>query len=249
MPRKKKPEMPVSSLQGRQLEILAPYVTRISLQMPEDFTEIQWTAVGGSLSMARGATAWWCGDWLNQGEAKFRDKAIQAACELLNIDPGTANTYRSVCEMFPPERRRDLLSFEHHKEVRGLDRRHQEKWLDEAAGQKWSRADLRRNMKEAGVKQQPKIELVENGQRRTTVELYEKFREYMEQVPILWEPLRDLLETIGEQWETRLPQPQALDMLEKTIDEFLVTLHRLQTTTLEIEKLENQSSHDTDAPG
>lgn len=243
MPRKKKPEKKAqvpAVMEGKRLELLAPIVTKTELKMPEGFTTTDWTRVGEALCITRGAVAWWVGDWINQGEDRLEQhEAVQLACTLLNIEPGTATTYASVCRTFGPERRRDLLSFEHHKEVRGMDRRHQDKWLDEAAGQKWSKADLRRNMKEAGVKQQPKLVLSpDNGPRRTTVELYEKFKEYMEQAPLLWEPLDELLGSIRDRWETRLPSGQVLDMVEKTIEEFVETLHRLQATTLELEKLE-----------
>jgi hypothetical protein len=53
-----------------------------------------------------------------------------------------------VARRFEVSRRHDKLSFQHHYEVAGLSETEQDLWLAMAAGQKWSKSQLRAKLRE-----------------------------------------------------------------------------------------------------
>src|SRR5262249_35172030 len=61
----------------------------------------------------------------------------------------TLRNYSWVASRFPLSRRRDSLSFGHHAEVAALDEEEQEAWLRRADLRRWSRNELRRNVRQA----------------------------------------------------------------------------------------------------
>lgn len=233
-----------SAADDRQLSLLSPHVTRTSLTLPSSLSFDDWADMGRALKLCGSALGWWVGDWVIQGEERFKDKAIQVIEEITGLDPGTIATRQSVCRAFPKARRRQL-SFEHHKEVYMLTEKQQEKWLDKAVEGHMTRAELRGAIKNAGLRKTKKRGAV--AQTKPTTELYNDLKESIGMVLQLVPPLVELFTTVNEQWEERMPTPQVLDMMERTNEEFLQALHKAQANVLELEGVEAKPAGDDEA--
>jgi len=59
---------------------------------------------------------WWLGDWLNYGERQYGEMYSQAI-EEVNLDYGTLRNFKYVSSRIELSRRRDKLSWFHHREV------------------------------------------------------------------------------------------------------------------------------------
>jgi len=62
------------------------------------------------------ASNWHLGDWLSFGEATYHERAYSAVDPAL-FDPTRTARARNTVDAFPPEDRREDMSFEHHAEV------------------------------------------------------------------------------------------------------------------------------------
>ena len=67
--------------------------------------------------------------------------------EITGLDYQTLRNYLWVATHVALSRRRDALSFQHHAEVAALEAEEQDRWLSTAAGLKWSRNELRRQLR------------------------------------------------------------------------------------------------------
>jgi len=101
-----------------------------------------WAAFGETLKQVDGALHWWIGDWLNFGEARYGERYAQAI-EDTGFAYATLRDDKWVSSRFGVSRRRDILSWSHHKEVAGLDETEQDKLLDAAIKEKYSVRQLR----------------------------------------------------------------------------------------------------------
>jgi murein tripeptide amidase MpaA len=82
---------------------------------------------------AEGAVQWWLGDWWAFGEHRYGDrKAIVEAEEWEGPKFQACRDAGWVCRAFETSRRRDVLSFNYHKEVAALPPKQQDHWLDRA---------------------------------------------------------------------------------------------------------------------
>jgi predicted HicB family RNase H-like nuclease len=106
----------------------------------------EWTALGAKLGTYVNASAWWLGDWLAFGQAKY-GRRYKSAVALTGLDYQTLRNYAVVSRRFASSRRRADLSFQHHAEVCALPDAEQESWLDRAAAHNWSRNELRRHIR------------------------------------------------------------------------------------------------------
>jgi hypothetical protein len=85
---------------------------------------------------------WGIGDWILYGNAKFGERYTRAAT-ITGYDAQTLMNMVYVASKFEISRRREALSWSHHESVAALDREEQERWLDLAAAERLSVADLR----------------------------------------------------------------------------------------------------------
>jgi hypothetical protein len=105
-----------------------------------------WRMLGEKIGRYSNASAWWLGDWLTFGRYKY-GRDYKQAIAATGLDYQTLRNYAVVARRFPPPRRRDDLSFQHHAEVCALDDGAQDRWLELAARMAWSRNDLRRRVR------------------------------------------------------------------------------------------------------
>lgn len=102
----------------------------------------EWANVGRRFGMVNRCSAWWIGDWINYGSAKFGEK-YSLASKITGYDAQTLMNMVYVASRFEISRRRENLSWSHHETVASLDAVDQDSWLDNAAKHKMSVADLR----------------------------------------------------------------------------------------------------------
>jgi hypothetical protein len=121
-------------------------VTGVGLRFPERVDFGTWEQVGRKLARIANCSAWCLGDWLVYGSYKYseRYRQVLAAVEL---DYQTLRNYAWVARRFELARRRDRLSFQHHAEVASAPVEDQDRWLDLAEADGWSRNELRRRVR------------------------------------------------------------------------------------------------------
>lgn len=105
-----------------------------------------WQELGARIGRHWNGASWWLGDWLVFGRMKY-GRRYKEAVEVTGFDYQTLRNYAVVARRFPPSRRRDDLSFQHHAEVCALPDAEQDRWLDAASTHHWSRNELRRKMR------------------------------------------------------------------------------------------------------
>jgi hypothetical protein len=81
------------------------------------------------------------GDLINYAATTWGEKYARWI-EVTGLEYGTLRNYASTCRSVPMERRREGLSFSHHKEVAALSSDAQERWLGEAEERGMSKARL-----------------------------------------------------------------------------------------------------------
>lgn len=105
-----------------------------------DFPE--WAEAGRRLGAMGRCGQWGIGDWILYGNAKFGERYTRAA-SITGYDVQTLMNMVYVASKFEISRRREALSWSHHESVAALDPQEQERWLDLAADERLSVADLR----------------------------------------------------------------------------------------------------------
>jgi hypothetical protein len=119
--------------------------TPTGLELPTDLSFEEWSDYGERLFAMERGVMWAIGDWWRFGEHCYGERAAQA------LDSRYAyQTFKDagwVSGRVERSRRRDLLSFSHHKEVAALPPDDQDYWLDAAERGEWSRNELRARIK------------------------------------------------------------------------------------------------------
>ncbi|HTZ25591.1 MAG TPA: LmbU family transcriptional regulator [Streptosporangiaceae bacterium] len=119
---------------------------RTALSLPENLPLDSWKQIGEQIHIISDASAWWIGDWLRYGRDKYPDRYKRAIGET-SLEYQTLRNYAWVAGRFDPSRRRDGLSFQHHLEVAALPQDQQDLWLERAERSRWSRNDLRAELR------------------------------------------------------------------------------------------------------
>ncbi|WP_307867851.1 LmbU family transcriptional regulator [Umezawaea beigongshangensis] len=137
---------PVPEQRRRRVRDDQVLISRLGLHFPAALTYHSWERAGVHLSRILESSAWCLGDWLVCGQQNYADRYVRAI-ESAGLDYQTLRNYAWVARRFSIERRRELLSFQHHAEVASLDTAEQDEWLDRAEEQRWSRNELRRRLR------------------------------------------------------------------------------------------------------
>ena len=99
---------------------------------PWDHLDVaEWIMLGRRLGTVGRGVAWWIGDWVNYGNAKFGQKYSRAA-RITGYDVQSLMNMSYVASRFDCPRRRENLSWSHHSELAGLAIEYQEMWLENA---------------------------------------------------------------------------------------------------------------------
>jgi hypothetical protein len=138
----------MAGLQRREAFKLSRFAItrRTSLVLANQLPLTAWRSVGEYLVLVADSSAWWIGDWLVYGSTRYPDRYQKALAET-SLDYQTLKNYAWVARKFVPARRREGLSFQHHVEVAALCEREQDLWLDMAEKLRWTRNQLRTNIR------------------------------------------------------------------------------------------------------
>jgi hypothetical protein len=120
--------------------------TRTSLVLPEDLAIDTWRDIGEQIFTVSQSSVWWLGDWIVFGERRYPDR-YKRAIRSTSLDYQTLRNYAWAARRFPPARRKARLSLQHHIEVAALPPDEQDHWLGLAERLRWSRDELRRQMR------------------------------------------------------------------------------------------------------
>jgi hypothetical protein len=123
--------------------------TEVALKLPKKMKYEDWESAIHQLIAAGASSSWLIGDGLAQGESWFGEDYAQAFDpeKLKRIDVDTLRNYQWVSENVAVVRRRTNLSWSHHQEIAAMKPNEQEYWLNLAELNKWSRNELRREVK------------------------------------------------------------------------------------------------------
>jgi hypothetical protein len=102
----------------------------------------EWLRHGSRLGVAGRGAAWWVGDWVRYGTARYGSK-YAAASRVTGYDRQTLMNMVYVATRFELSRRRENLSWSHHAEVAAFEIDEQERWLERASEERFSVRDLR----------------------------------------------------------------------------------------------------------
>jgi hypothetical protein len=102
----------------------------------------QWASFGALLGRMQSASLWWVGDWIRFGEHAFGERYAQAL-EVTGLALRSLQNAVWVAERFEISRRREVLPFSFHADVAALEEPEQERLLDAAEKNGWSRSLLR----------------------------------------------------------------------------------------------------------
>jgi N6-adenosine-specific RNA methylase IME4 len=125
-------------------------MSKVGLELPENLSFADWKDIGERLSSVEQSIMWWIGDWWAYGENRKWGKGEDVA-EALGINYQTARDAGWVSNKFELSRRRDNLSWSHHREVARLDPDMADTMLADAGEHNWSRNDLRRHVTQAKI--------------------------------------------------------------------------------------------------
>jgi hypothetical protein len=131
--------------------------TPTSLDLPADLSYERYEALLVVLGRAHRTVAWSIGDAINFGERAYGEKYAHAV-EALNMTPETLMNYASIARKVPRERRREELPFSTHALVAPLEPEQQERWLDDAVENDWTRGQLRDRLR--GTPPEPRVPVV-----------------------------------------------------------------------------------------
>lgn len=136
-------DAPASAATGLQKLVPAGVILDMSGLRFNDVVPIgAWEEIGALLKRIEGGVMWWLGDWLNYGEREYGEKYAQAM-DASDYSYQTLNGARWVAENVEFTRRRKELSWSHHREVASLEPKEQDKWLQKAIDNGWTRKELR----------------------------------------------------------------------------------------------------------
>lgn len=132
--------------------------TGIELQLPEELSLEDWSAIGRKLCRTDQVVKWWLGDWAAFGagdkERKQKDwrkyGKLKEFAEANGIDYGTLRNLAWVSRSITLSRRRDNVQWSKHAEVAPLPGEQQERWLEKVEADDLSCAELRRQIRQAG---------------------------------------------------------------------------------------------------
>lgn len=131
----------IVSVDGLQF-LLPGDVSAVSLDLPEGLSFEAWETIGRQLQSIAKSLMWWLGDWVLYGERHFGEAYVQAM-ELSGKAENTCLAAKWVAQKFPSLRRRNDLSWQHHREASSLDEDEAESILNDAQREGWSTRDLR----------------------------------------------------------------------------------------------------------
>jgi len=130
-------------------------MSSVACELGDSLDLESWIRIGMRLGTIGRGSAWWIGDWVNYGNARFGEKYSRAA-RVTGYDVQSLMNMALVASKFRISRRRENLSWSHHAEVAALSEEEQERWLDEAEQTRLSVHALRDKLRVARMQSKPR---------------------------------------------------------------------------------------------
>jgi hypothetical protein len=122
---------------GRQADL-----TSVAWVAAGELSYDEWLRQGRRLGVVGRSAAWWIGDWVRYGAARYGRK-YELATRVTGYEHQTLLNMVYVAARFEISRRREKLSWSHHADLAAFDVAEQERWLDRAAAQRLTVRQLR----------------------------------------------------------------------------------------------------------
>ena len=155
-------------------------LTPTGLHVPEDFNYEDWEQLGHLIFRLEGAIQWLIGDWLVYG-ADLQYGDVKQIADVMGRDVNTFYNLMTTCRGVESSRRREVLSFAHHYEVRGLTPDNQVKALGFAEQARFNVKQFRRwiklGMPETGLPDEatPALPAGNQSSHKTVISQFDKF--------------------------------------------------------------------------
>ena len=114
--------------------LILPGATKTAFPIPDDITFEEWEDIGFRIMSVTKSCMWWLGDWWAFGEHRYGERAAQALESDYSFQ--TFMDAGWVSNKIETSRRREALSWSHHREVAALKPNEKDALLDYAEANK-----------------------------------------------------------------------------------------------------------------
>ena len=144
------------------LRVVAEGRKHPGLDLPESIGSAEWREIGSGLAREQRAAdiEWRVGDWAARADGTFA--TLDEAAAIVGESPGNLGKYVATARAYPPIRRRIELAFHMHQAAAALPEATREGLLDQAAAERWTRAEMREAAAEATAQGRLRKALREN---------------------------------------------------------------------------------------
>jgi hypothetical protein len=156
-------------------------ITPTSLTLSKDLSYEKWAEIGLRITRVKRFTGWALADWLNFGERKYGQVYTQAVART-GFQADYLAILKHVAANVDPSRRRENLSFTHHRLVASLEPKDQERFLSDAEENDWSQEELREAVRDFKLLQEPEPVIERRLPRDPPMIEPESYRETGEQI-------------------------------------------------------------------
>lgn len=154
-------------------------LTATGLEIGDAPQQKDWEEIGQFLFQVELGIQWLIGDWLMYGE-QVKWGEIEHIATSLGRDRNTLYGYVSVCRAINMLRRRNILSFGHHREVMSLPVDEQEAALNYAEQQGVSVADFRKWLRQSDTRSVKRLTDYQATPEEQRSQVYEQYRNEIE---------------------------------------------------------------------
>jgi hypothetical protein len=91
----------------------------VGLILPDNLSFEEWREAGSWIGRGTNALRWWVGDWLLYGHQKFGEMQAEVH-DITGLSYASLANAKSIAKEFIFSRRREKLSWGHHREVASL---------------------------------------------------------------------------------------------------------------------------------
>jgi hypothetical protein len=129
-----------------EIMVIDPARPALTLDIPKDQSFDDWVDTGRRLCASSQVINWYIGDWWAAGQHRYGARAKVAAEGLFGKEFQGLMDVASVCRAFPTSRRREALTFTHHREVAALPPEEADTLLVRAEDERLSTRELRKEV-------------------------------------------------------------------------------------------------------
>lgn len=133
---------PSSRARGLRGSRPAGTISKLAWIAHEDIDQAEWLSTGRRLGAIGRCSQWWIGDWIRFGTARWGERYSEAA-RITGYDVASLRNMAWVASQFDLSLRSDKLTWSHHVLLAPMEPEEKRHWLDRAARERLSVADLR----------------------------------------------------------------------------------------------------------